>query len=160
MHASTAQPPPPAVQRASCCGNLGVGALRRQPCVDVVELDEPSVYTPSSVRGGGSLPPTPQPLAVLREEPTHEPRRRKSSGDRDRFQPRKVTSWTTTTTTTTVSLPPATVVIRAEPGPQSGSTRSSLSRDRQNALLQSLLVNEPPPPWGGERAASDGGRFP
>ncbi|RNF13181.1 hypothetical protein TcG_08519 [Trypanosoma cruzi] len=94
--------------------SVSAKAQRRQPCVDVVELDEPSVYCPS-ITTDHADPLTPRPLAVLRQSPTHEPRRRRSGGDRDRFQTRKITSWMTTTTSTTVSLPSATVAIRTVP---------------------------------------------
>ncbi|EAN95147.1 hypothetical protein TcCL_NonESM03866 [Trypanosoma cruzi] len=116
-NANTAMPPLHTARQHDNNNNkrsVSAKAQRRQPCVDVVELDEPSVYCPS-IATDHAGPLTPRPLAVLRQSPTHEPRRRRSGGDRDRFQTRKITSWMTTTTSTTVSLPSATVAIRTVP---------------------------------------------
>ncbi|ORC89905.1 uncharacterized protein TM35_000101730 [Trypanosoma theileri] len=86
--------------------------IRRQPRVDVVELDIPSVYQSEATELSTAVS-TPRSLAKMRESPTkgstHKSKKRSS------FESRKMASWVTTTTNTTVFLPTARIQVRSVP---------------------------------------------
>ncbi|KAH9582264.1 hypothetical protein LSM04_008618 [Trypanosoma melophagium] len=88
--------------------------IRRQPKVDVVELDIPTVYHPE-MPVQETQDPRQIPLAPMRQSPTKGNSKEKHHKKRSGFESKKMSSWVSTTTSTTVFLPSATMQVRSVP---------------------------------------------